>query len=101
MSKDETNSSRSKPITFRVSAKELKSIESRAAACLMTRSDYVRMTCMMQEPPRTPALAALAQVIAIRELVTAAPSKCLIHLPQLDEAVRMLCSAAHAEIDQL
>lgn len=88
-------------MTIRLAVNEIAHIEKKASASLMSRSAYVRMRLLSNETPTSPAIAALAHVIAIREMIADDPTQVRHLLPSFDSAIHALCAAAYAEIDQL
>lgn len=62
------------PISFRLPTAQVPRIDAAAEAAGLSRSRYLRWRFKDLEPPSDPALAALARVIAIHELVAADPA---------------------------
>lgn len=57
------------PITFRLTEEQVRLLQKKADAALISRSAYIAACLRLEDPAHYPALAALARVIAIHETV--------------------------------
>ncbi|WOK35463.1 hypothetical protein [Sphingomonas sp. C3-2] len=87
----------SSPVTIRIPERLLRKIEARAAAAQMSRSAYILARLAGDEPEVSPALAALAQLIAIHATVQRSAAVNPEHMRTLTELVDRLSRLVHRE----